>query len=178
MKELSLHVLDIAENALRAGATLIEIVVVEDASADLLRITVTDNGCGMDEETASKALDPFFTTKDVRKVGMGLSLFREAARRTGGDLRVVSRLGTGTTVVAEFGLSHIDRQPLGDLASTIVAILVQNPSLDVVLRHVRDGEEFCFDTRDLRVVLEDVPLNDPQVLRFVAQLIRERKQLA
>jgi len=173
-----LHILDIAENSLRAGATLIEIGIMEDRAADRLTITIADDGCGMDQETQAKALDPFFTTKTVRKVGMGLSLFRQAARRAGGELHVRSAQGEGTTVTAEFVRSHIDRQPLGDMASTISAVVLQNLSVDVVFSHTIDEGKFRFDTREIRMVLDDVPLSDPEVLRFIADLIRERRQLA
>lgn len=177
MRELALHVLDVVENSLRAGASLVEITVEEDSRADTLVITVRDDGEGMDEETLARALDPFFTTKTTRRVGLGLSLFREAARRTGGELEVRSTRGHGTTVVARFGRSHVDRQPLGDMASTVQAALAQNPRVDIVYLHRVDGEEYLFDTRHLRALLEDVPLNAPEVLSLVGSLIREKRDL-
>ncbi|MCU0611164.1 MAG: ATP-binding protein [Candidatus Eisenbacteria bacterium] len=177
MKELALHIQDIAENSVRAGAALIEIQVTEDARADRLTVSIVDNGCGMDQETAARALDPFFSTKDVRKVGMGLSLFQQAARRAGGDMVLHTEKGAGTRVVAYFQRSHIDRQPLGDMAATITAILLQNPAVEVVFCHATDDDEFRFDTRELRTILDDVPLSDPEVLRFISGLIRERRHL-
>jgi anti-sigma regulatory factor (Ser/Thr protein kinase) len=177
MKELALHILDIAENSLRAGASLVEISIVEDSVSDRLTVSIVDDGHGMDAETISRALDPFFTTKNVRKVGIGLSLFREAARRAGGDLHIHSEHGKGTSVTAEFVRSHIDRQPLGDMSSTVTAMLLQNPAFEMVFCHVIDGNEFRFDTRELRAVLDDVPLTDPEVLQFIIGLIRERRQL-
>lgn len=177
VKELALHILDIAQNSLRAGATLIEIAILERATSDRLTISIADNGAGMDAPTLARAMDPFFTTKDVRKVGMGLSLFRQAARRAGGDVWVASQPGRGTTVTAEFVRSHIDLQPLGDMASTITAVILQNPSVDLVFRHSTDEGEWAFDTRELRAVLEDVPLSDPEVLQFITGLIRERRRL-
>ncbi|MBN1424391.1 ATP-binding protein [Candidatus Fermentibacteria bacterium] len=177
MKELALHILDIAENSLRAGASRIDIEIVEDPAEDTVRVAITDDGRGMDEETLKKALDPFFTTKDVRKVGMGLSLLRQAARRTGGDLRVQSRPGEGTAVTAEFVRSHIDRQPLGDMASTITAVLLQNPAIELRYHHAIGADGFTFDTSQVRSVLDGVPLSDPEVLQFIGNLIRERQQL-
>lgn len=177
MKELALHLLDIAENSLRAGASRIDIDVVEDPVADTVRVAIIDDGVGMDDETLRKALDPFFTTKDVRKVGMGLSLLRQAAIRTGGDMSIRSRPGEGTVVSAEFVRSHIDRQPLGDMASTITAVLLQNPDIALRYHHAIGEDTFTFDTSEVRAVLDDVPLSDPEVLQFIGNLIRERQHL-
>jgi signal transduction histidine kinase len=117
--ELALHILDIAENSIRAGATLVRILVRESRSKDLFLMRITDTGRGMTREERGRALDPFYTTKKVRRVGLGLPMLAEAAERTGGRLRLRSRPQTGTIVEASFGLSHIDRQPLGDIASKI-----------------------------------------------------------
>ncbi len=177
MKELSLHILDIVENSIRAEATMIEISVMESRSSDELRITITDNGKGMDAETVKRALDPFFSTKTVRRIGIGLPLFRQAAENAGGSMTVISEPGKGTEVSATFQLSHIDRQPLGDMGSTIAAILMENPSADIVYQHTIDGDTYIFDTRPLRATLQDVPLSEPEVIRFITEMIRERQTL-
>lgn len=177
MKELALHILDVAENSVRAGASLITIVVHEDREHDRIIIEIRDNGLGMDEDTLRRVLDPFFTTKDVRRVGMGLSLFRRAAERSGGHLTIDSSPGSGTTVKAVFGYSHIDRQPMGDMASTISSLLLSHGEIDISYKHIIGGDEFVFDTRDIRSVLEDTPISSPEVIQFISTMIREKKTL-
>lgn len=146
MKDLSLHVLDIVENSIRAGAMEVEININEDTGADLLEIEISDDGTGMDQATFKKALDPFFTTKTVRKVGLGLSLFREAARAAGGDMTVQSEPGKGTWVKAIFQHSHVDRQPLGDMAKTLQILTIANPEVRFRYRHLKDGVEEQYDS--------------------------------
>jgi anti-sigma regulatory factor (Ser/Thr protein kinase) len=178
MKELALHILDIAENSLRAGASLIRISIDEDADCDLLTVVVEDDGCGMDEHTLARVLDPFFTTKPERRVGFGLSLFKRAAERAGGGLTVESETGRGTKVVAEFELSHIDRQPLGDMSSTITTLLMADPDVDVVYWHSAGGDVYVFDSRRVRQELDGLPISDPRVVTLLAETIRERKDIS
>jgi len=141
-----LHILDIVENSIRAGAKDVEIRIVEDLKADRLEIEIRDDGAGMDQATLGKVLDPFFTTKSVRKVGLGLSLFREAARAAGGDMTVQSEPGKGTWVKATFQHSHVDRQPLGDMANTLRTLIVANPEVRFRYSHRKNGEEEGFDS--------------------------------
>jgi signal transduction histidine kinase len=140
MQDLSLHILDIVENALTASATRIEIDIVEETARDLLTLRITDNGKGMDTEMRAKALDPFFTTRTTRRVGLGLPLLAQAAREAGGSLELSSEPGQGTTVFARFQLSHPDRKPLGDMGETLRAILIGRPELDLKFEHVRDQQ--------------------------------------
>lgn len=167
MLELAMHILDIAENSSRAGASLIEIRITEDQGRDLLRIEISDNGHGMDDETLRKALDPFYTTKTVRRVGLGLSLFADAARRAGGEFSVTSTPETGTTVVADFVYSHIDRQPLGDVPGAICSIILGNPSMDMVFTCVRERSSSTLDTRDVREELKSMTLGDIRVVNMI-----------
>lgn len=146
MEDLSLHVLDIVENSIRAGAKKIEIRIHEDLKADCLEIEIQDDGAGMDVSTMEKALDPFFTTKSVRKVGLGLSLFREAARAAGGDMIIQSQPGRGTNVKATFQHSHIDRKPLGDMSKTLTTLVIANPEVRFRYLHEKNGEEQRFDS--------------------------------
>jgi len=171
--ELALHILDIAENSIRAGAKLVRILIREDAARNLLRIRITDNGHGMSPEERQKALDPFYTTKTVRRIGMGLPLLSDAAERTGGMMSLRSRPGVGTAVSAEFGLSHIDRQPMGDITSALIAIIVGNPDIDIIYRHEVQGRTYLLDTRNIKEALEDVPLNHPEVTGFLREHITE-----
>lgn len=173
MLELALHVLDIAENSSRAGASLIEITIVEDLGRDVFSMEIRDNGHGMDEQTMEKALDPFYTTKKVRRVGLGLPMLRQAAHNAGGRFSLQSKEGEGTVVHAEFRHSHIDRQPLGDIAGVIVMLILGNPDVDIVYTHRRNGNAYVLDTREIREGLGEVPLNTMEVLNLIRDNIRE-----
>ncbi len=173
MRELSLNVLDIAQNSISAGASLIELEVAADTAADRLTIRIIDNGCGMTAEQAARVRDPFYTTRTTRKVGMGVPLFRMAAEMADGDLTIDTAPGQGTTVSATFRLSHIDRMPLGDMCGTVITLIRLNPSLDFVYRFSVDDKRFTLDTRELRVQLEDVPLDEPDVINWIEAYVRE-----
>ena len=175
MRELSLNVLDIAQNSLSAGATLVEITVTEDTAADQLTIVIKDNGRGMTGEQVRRVSDPFYTTRTTRKVGMGIPLFRMAAEMAGGGLEIRSEPGKGTCVQADFTLSHIDRMPLGDMTGTISALIRLNPTVDFSYRHQRDGREAGLDTRELRQVLEGVPLDTPDVMEWIEGSLTEQE---
>jgi Histidine kinase-, DNA gyrase B-, and HSP90-like ATPase len=130
MRDLSLHILDIVENAIRAGATEVRVGVAQDPDADCLEITVQDNGCGL-PVSVEQAVDPFFTTKMGKRTGLGLSLLKAAAESTGGSLELVSEMGRGLFVRARLGLSHVDRLPLGDVAATLAVVACTNPEVDI-----------------------------------------------
>ena len=175
MRELSLNILDIAQNSLSAGAGLVTLTVDEDSGADSLTLRVEDDGRGMDADTLQRVRDPFYTTRTTRKVGMGIPLFRMAAEMTGGSLDIVSEPGKGTAVTASFSLSHIDRMPLGDMAGTVTALIRLNPGVDFVSRHTVDGRSFEMDTRELRAQLGDVPLSEPDVMEWIDGYLREQE---
>ena len=139
MEDLSLHVLDVAENALAAGATRIEIRVLEDHRENMLRIEIQDNGRGMDEQAARLALDPFFTTKPAKRVGLGLPLLAQAAREADGHLEIESAPGNGTLVRASFRLDHPDLRPMGDMLQTMAALAGAHPRVQFVFCHRRNG---------------------------------------
>jgi anti-sigma regulatory factor (Ser/Thr protein kinase) len=177
MEDLSLHILDIAENATRAGATLIEIEVLEDEKRDLLEISIRDNGRGMDPEMLERATDPFSTTRTTRRVGLGLSLLQQAANEAGGDLILKSEPGRGTRVAATFQKSHIDRKPIGDLGSTLTALIMGNPRLDFVYFSNLGGEETEVDTRVIRDQLGGgVSIDDPAVINLIKDLFKNSPQ--
>jgi signal transduction histidine kinase len=165
--ELSLHILDVLQNSIEAGANHIELCVDEHQEKDILRITVRDNGRGMSREMSQRVLDPFVTTRTTRHVGLGLPLFAAAARRCNGGLSVDSTPGVGTTVTATFQLSHIDRAPLGDLVSTLLAVMLSNEAVDLHYRHSVDGRLFELDTEELRGALGPVPLSHPRVREWL-----------
>lgn len=173
MLELALHILDIAENSVRAGAKTVWIDITENRREDRLRIKIRDDGSGMDPETLKRAMDPFYTSKKVRKVGLGLPMLAEAAERAGGGFTIESTEGVGTRVEVSFRLGHIDRQPLGDLAGALIALIVGNAGVDFICRHDCDGEVFTLDTREIRNEIDDIPMNHPEVLKFIRQHIME-----
>lgn len=168
-----MNVLDVAQNSVSAGATLIEITVDEQPQSDRLTILIRDNGCGMSEEMIARVTDPFFTTRTTRKVGLGVPFLKMAAEMTGGKLAIDSTVGVGTIVTATFGLSHIDRMPLGDIAATVCSLVQCNPTLDFTYTCRLGEEDFTADTREFRAALEGVPLSNPEVLVFIGDLIRE-----
>ena len=179
MKELSLNILDITENSVKANATVIHINIVE--CADVLTISIADNGTGMTAETLRTVTDPFYTTRTTRKVGMGLPLFKFAAEQTGGTLTIESRHfesfpnNSGTTVTAVFHKNHIDFTPLGDIISSLTTLIQGHPDIDFVYRHViGDKKEIHLDTRELRAVLEDVPLDTYEVLTWIGENLSEQ----
>jgi hypothetical protein len=172
-RELALHILDLAENSSTAGATLVTIEIVEDEAADRLTIRVSDNGRGMDAETVRRVIDPFFTTRNMRRVGLGIPFLKQATELCNGSLTIDSAVGTGTTITANFQHSHINRMPLGDLPNTILSLIVGNPQADFVYRHSAGNRHFEFDSRPVKRELGDVPLSEPTVIEYLRREISD-----
>lgn len=171
MEDLSLHILDIAENALRADARKIEIVVTRNVGKDLLTVEIRDDGRGMDKETLSRVRDPFFTTKKKR-TGLGLPLLAQAAEQAGGGLVIESAPGKGTRVTATFTWSHVDRPALGDMAGTVMTLIAGHPDVDVVYEE-RDGDSVArLDTAEIKQDLEGVPVTEPAVLDAIRTMLK------
>ena len=173
MQELSLNVLDVAQNSVRAGASLITILVTEEPDKDLLTIVIGDDGCGMSPSQVRQVQDPFFTTRTTRRVGLGVPLFKMAVEMSGGGLSIQSREGEGTVVTATFGLSHIDRMPLGDINGTVAALIQCNPAIDFVYTRAVGSRAMTLDTREFRQILGDVPLDAPEVSAFIREYLEE-----
>lgn len=173
MREIALHILDIAENGIRAGADRIAIVVDEARQDNRLRIEISDNGSGIPPEILAKVSDPFVSTRKTRRVGLGLSLLEAAARRCGGEFHIQSSQGQGTKVTAAFQYDHIDRAPMGDMSSTIVALLVGNPKVDFFYSHTIDGRQFAIDTQEIKKEIEGVSISDPAVIQYLNRTVRE-----
>ena len=173
MQEISLNILDIAQNSIRADATLIEIDIAENIADDSFVFSIKDNGCGMSEEMVKNVTDPFVTTRTTRKIGLGIPLLRSMAQAAGGDLKIESRLGEGTVVTATFSHSHIDRQPLGDIASVISSLISMNPDIDFVYTHIYNESDFSLDTRELRSVLGEVSFSEPSVALWISEYVNE-----
>jgi anti-sigma regulatory factor (Ser/Thr protein kinase) len=174
MEDLSLHVLDIAENSIAAGAQHVEIRVQESRQDDLLSIEIIDDGHGMSEDMLQKATDPFFTTRTTRRVGLGLSLFEQAAKRAGGKFKIASSPGAGTRVTGVFQYSHVDRQPLGNMDQTLLALVVGNPQIEFTYLHQADGSEMSFSTKELKARLGGIPIHSPEGIAAVRKCIDGR----
>ncbi|MBQ4128968.1 MAG: ATP-binding protein [Ruminococcus sp.] len=178
MRELSLNVMDVVQNSVSANASLITITVKESDKDDFLDIYIEDNGKGMSEEQVQNVIDPFFTTRTTRKVGLGVPLFKMAAQQTGGSFDIKSQLGVGTTLSAHFIKSSVDMTPLGDINSTVKILIQCNPTLDFVFSHSTDLGEFVLDTRELRQILgEDVPLDTLDVLEWIDGFLKEQSNI-
>ena len=181
MKELSLNILDIAKNSVKAGATLVRILIRE--TEDCLTLTIADDGCGMTEKILRGVTDPFYTTRTTRKVGLGIPLLKLAAEQTGGSVNITSRHVSvapedhGTDVVAVFFKNHIDFTPMGDVVASIITLIQGNPTIDFLFSH-RLGEHSAeLDTRQVREVLgEDVPLDSFEVLQWMEGYLNEQYQ--
>ena len=177
MRELSLNILDIAQNSISAGAPLITIEVSENTIDHTLIIGIYDNGKGMSEEQVKSVIDPFFTTRTTRKVGMGIPLFKMAAEQTGGRLEIKSELGVGTEVRAYFKTDSVDFTPLGDVASTVQMLITMNTDRDFVYRHTVNEKEFVADTREIKAILGDVPLDTYEVSQWLLEFIKENTEV-
>lgn len=171
MRELALNILDIAENSVKAGASLVCIDV--SAKDNLLTISVSDDGCGMDKEFLQRVTDPFTTTRTTRKVGMGIPLFKMAAEMTGGEFEIRSQKGVGTVTKASFVIDSVDRAPLGDLGETMATLLNDEIPTEFLLTVSVGDNQFVFDTRELKAELDGISVCEPQVVLFVKDMIKE-----
>jgi len=175
MQDLSLHLLDIIENSVRAGASLVKILIDVDEKKDTLIFKIIDNGSGMDPETLNNALNPFYTSKTSRKkkIGLGISLFKQITELCEGSLHVESELGKGTNLEATFKKSHIDRMPIGSLADTLIGSLIGHSETDFYLKithnTLKQSFEYEFDTRLLKEELGDIPLTYPDVIQYIIE---------
>ena len=177
MKELSLHILDVAKNSVKAGASLTEIAV-STANDGIMTVKIKDNGCGMTEEVLSRVTDPFYTTRTTRKVGLGLPLFRMAAEQTGGELKIVSSTeegNSGTEVTVTFDTKSIDCMPMGDIISTVCILIAGSPDRDFVFTDETEQRKVSLDTRELRAVLgEDISLAEPEIQAWMSEYLKEQ----
>ena len=173
MKDLSLHILDIIQNSLRAGANQIETVIHIDPDTDCYYVVIKDNGIGMDSFMSEKVTDPFFTTRSTRKIGLGIPLLKQNTERTGGIFRIESKQGEGTTVISKSVLSHIDMLPEGDIGGVMALLISANPAVHFIFRYKVVQEEFNLDTNDVKDILGEVPVTDPEVRNFLKEMISE-----
>jgi hypothetical protein len=173
MRDLSLHILDIAENSIEARASRIDIRLEEDRNLGLLILEIIDDGVGMDEEMLKRALDPFVTTKTTRRFGLGLPLLDQAARAANGRLTLESKPGGGTQVRAVFELGHIDLKPIGDMPQTLATLIAGHPEIDIVYQHKVDRSKYALDTREIKAQLGGLPIESPEVIAVLKKNIKE-----
>ena len=173
MRELTLHILDLVQNTIEAGATRAKLEIAEDERADSLVIRVTDNGRGMDEKLKNSVTDPFTTTRTTRKVGLGLPLIDMSTKQCGGYLKIDSKQGEGTTVEAMYRRSHLDRPPMGNLVDTIKTILVGNPNFQFIYDHKVNDREFTFSSAEIAEILDGVDFSNPEVLIWLQEFLTE-----
>ena len=171
MRELSDNIMDIAQNSISAGATLTEVHVKVSHADNMITFVFRDDGCGMSEELVKSVVEPFTTTRKTRKVGLGLPLLKQTAEMTGGALEIQSTVGVGTTVTATFGLDHIDRPPMGDVAGAWFSLVVMNPEKDFLFTYDYDGQVFTFDTREVRAAVDPIPLNQMEISAWIKDCI-------
>ncbi len=173
MKELALHILDIAMNSVSAQAKNIRVEIEEDTSADILKIKIVDDGTGIYPEFLKHITDPFSTSRTIRKIGLGIPLLKEAAEMANGHFDIQSQVGKGTTVIADFQRSHFDRMPLGDIAETIVQLMITNPLVHWTFSYQFDDQLFTCDDRELKTVLDVNQLSNARVISYLRNLISE-----
>ena len=168
-----MHIMDIFQNAISAQADIISLDIVEDTRSNFLRLEFTDNDRGMSADIVKKVTDPFFTTRKTRKVGLGLSLLKQNAERTGGTFSLESQVGLGTRVTARFVLDHLDRPVLGDGPGAVLLTVTANPDISFTYSHTKDTKKYKFSTSEVKEALGDVPVNDPIVYHYLRELITE-----
>lgn len=173
MNELSLHILDLCQNSIKANATLIEIKIEDNLVNNTYCIEIIDNGFGMDKKTLSEVADPFFTTRTTRKVGLGVSLFKMAAEMCNGSLEITSTVNKGTNVMITFQNDHIDRAPLGDIEDTLCILILNENMIDIYYEHCCNECIYIFDTREVKKVLEGIPFTDYNVIMWIKENIKE-----
>jgi anti-sigma regulatory factor (Ser/Thr protein kinase) len=174
MFELALHILDLVQNSVAAGAKLVIVTVALDRARDSLTIVISDDGCGMDEALLRRVESPFATTRTTRKVGLGIPMLKQCAEMCRGSVQLKSEVGVGTVLTATFQASHVDLPPLGDLKGTFLSLIMGNPeSPDFVLSYSVDGRTFEFDTRPIRKALGGSPLSGPEVFAWLDEYLAE-----
>lgn len=173
MRELALHILDIAENSISANAEKISILISEDIDEDILRIEIEDNGNGMDPETLKKVVDPFVTSRTTRSVGLGIPFMKLAAEACDGSFSITSKIDCGTKVEATFRHSHIDRMPLGSITDTLLTLIVGTPDVHWVVEYQNGKDQFIFDSEPLKEFLGEIPLSDPGVIKYIRTTLEE-----
>lgn len=172
MPEIALHILDLAENCVKAGAG--HVIITVSLEGDQLCVTIEDDGCGMDEALLARVESPFATTRTTRKVGLGIPMFKQLAEMCEGTFSIRSEKGRGTLLAATFRRSHVDLPPIGDLAGTMRTLIIACPDRpEFCLRYRQDGEEFVFDTQEIRKAVGGLSLNEPEILEWIGEYLTQ-----
>ncbi len=172
MRDISLHILDIIQNSIVANASLIEISINEDEQTDSLTVTIKDNGKGMCKELLERVTDPYTTNRTTRKVGLGISLLKQNAERSGGELNISSELGVGTILTVKFIPSNIDCLTLGDIAGVLAITVSGNPLIDFIYNHKINGNLYSFNTKEIKEILEGISIGEPSVSKYLKEMIQ------
>lgn len=173
MTEISLHIMDLVQNSIRAKASFIDIDVSESLHENKLYIRITDNGTGMSADVLKKASDPFFTSRTTRKVGLGISLYKQLVEQCNGTVTLTSNEGEGTTLTSAMDLNNIDRQPMGDIAGVLVLLMAANTGIQFRYSHTTEKGKYVVDTEEIKNTLGNTPVNDPDVMKFIKEMIYE-----
>lgn len=173
MKEISMHILDIVMNSIKANATLIELIILDSKIKNILKIVIKDNGTGMSSETAVNVTNPFFTTRLTRKVGLGIPLLKEACERCNGSLTIKSKLGEGTTLDCFFERKNIDRAPLGNMGDTIMTIINSMDDCELIYNHETDVGSFILSTAEVKNMLENMSIKEPEIMIWIKEYVNE-----
>lgn len=177
MQEIAMNILDIAYNSIRAKATLIQILILDSIKQNIIGIKIIDNGCGMDQKNIARVCDPFYTTRTTRKVGLGIPIFKESIEATGGTFTITSSLGSGTEVIGVFVKNHLDTPPMGNIVDTMITLIQADEKIDYLFRYTTDDFEFKLDTRKIKEILDDVLINQPEIIIWLKDYIKEGLRL-
>lgn len=173
MKEISMHILDIVMNSVKAKATLIELFIEDSDKNNRLKISIKDNGVGMGSEMLNHVTDPFFTTRTTRKVGLGIPMLKEACERCNGYLKINSKQGKGTIIECCFERNNIDRAPIGNMGDTIMTIINSLNGCELIYKHITDVGTFVLNTSEIKKVLEAGDINDTEILLWIREYVNE-----
>lgn len=177
MQEIAMNILDIAYNSIRAKATLIQILILDSIKQNIIEIKIIDDGCGMDQRNIARVCDPFYTTRTTRKVGLGIPIFKESIEATGGTFTITSSLGSGTEVSGVFVKNHLDTPPMGNIVDTMITLIQADEKIDYLFRYTTDDFEFKLDTRKIKEILDDVLINQPEIIIWLKDYIKEGLRL-
>lgn len=175
MRDLSMHILDIVMNSIRASSTLIEINIIE--CDEILKVKIQDNGYGMDKDTVEKVLNPFYTSRKTRRVGLGLPLLHENTKKTNGHFSLTSCVKQGTTVEAVFNRNHIDCIPLGNINETILSLIILEPDIDFIYTHRVNDDEYKLNTKEIKEILDGVSINEKNVIKWLKEDLQNKFSL-
>lgn len=173
MQEIAMNILDIAYNSIKAKASVIKILIYDSSKLNIIKIQIIDDGIGMDLETIKNVINPFYTTRTTRKVGLGIPMFKENIEATGGNFSIESTIGKGTRVTGEFVKNHIDTPPMGNIVDTIITLIQANDKIDYLFKYTSDESEFVLDTKEIKKILDGVAINLPEIIIWLKDYIKE-----